>query len=231
MLAIIEHESNGTIGRAGERGTKCAMVPTAEGGELQVCQAYGLTQLHPRTVVSWNQVREPTVYWEDISGKDERAARLQVRLGAWYFAHSVKALNQYDPQSFPEKSAAKADSNQLKLALMAYARGWGALNEKLDELRKAGKPLTAYQIAQSFPNWGRRKDGTWINRPVHYAETVWGRYEENQTASPPTSSGGPKLPQLLPSKDSGWIVPLGAMAVLLASKYGLLERLLKGKWA
>ena len=231
MLAIIEHESNGTIGREGSRGTKCAMVPIWGGGEVQVCRAYGLTQLHPRTVISWNKVRDPTVYWEDISGKDERAARLQVRLGAWYFAHSVKALHQYDPKAFPENSAALADANQLKLALMAYARGWGALKEKLGKLREAGEPLTADQIARSFPNWGRRKDGTWINRPVHYATTVWERYLKNQTASPSSSDGGPKLPGLLPSKDGsgGLIVPIGAMALLLAAKYGLFDRLFKVK--
>lgn len=182
VLAVLQHESGGTPGREGSRGTKCGMLPTASGGQVEVCRALGLMQIHPRTVASWNEHGDEIAYLEDMTGDDERAIRMQIRLGCWYLAACVAGLHKFDSKAFPSVSAAKAGQNQLQCALIGYAVGLGALKEKLEQLRSENKPLTYEQLVKSFPEWGKsKKTGEWINRPLHYSAVVWDQYAKNAT--------------------------------------------------
>jgi len=192
ILAVMQHESGGVPGREGGRGTKCGMLPTASGGQVEICRALGLMQIHPRTVASWNEHGNETAFVEDMTGDDERAIRMQIRIGCWYLAACVAGLHKYYPESFPAVSAIQADQNQLQCALIGYAVGLGALRKKLDQLKEENKPLTYEQLVKSFPEWGKsQKTGKWINRPLHYAAVVWDQYAKNQTgATIPTTPPG-----------------------------------------
>ena len=178
----MQHESGGVPGREGGVGTKCGMLPTASGGQVEICRALGLMQIHPRTVASWNEHGNETAFVEDMTGDDERAIRLQIRIGCWYLAACVAGLHKYYSKSFPAVSASQADQNQIQCALIGYAVGLGALRQKLDQLKEENKPLTYEQLVKSFPNWGKsQKTGKWINRPLHYAAVVWDQYAKNAT--------------------------------------------------
>jgi hypothetical protein len=182
VLAVMSHESGGIPGRKGSRGTRCGTLPTASGGKVQVCGALGLMQIHPLTVSSWNEHGDETAYLEDMTGDDERAIRIQIRLGCWYLASCVAGLHQFDPTAFPAVSAAKAGQNQLQCALIGYAVGLGALKKKLKQLQSENKPLTYDQLVKTFPEWGKsKKTGKWINRPLHYAAVVWDQYAKKAT--------------------------------------------------
>jgi len=182
VLSVLQHESGGTPGREGNRGTKCGILPTASGGKVEVCRALGLMQIHPRTVASWNEHGDEIAYLEDMTGDDERAIRIQIRIGCWYLAACVAGLHKFDSTAFPAVSASKANQNQLQCALIGYAVGLGALKEKLEQLRSENKPLTYEQLVKSFPDWGKsKKTGKWINRPLHYAAVVWDQYALNAT--------------------------------------------------
>ena len=174
VLAIIKKESGGIPGLVAGASCKPWPIPLAGGGTITYNHALGLMQIVPRTIASYNE-RHPDeiVYYEDMKGQDERAARLQIRVGCAVYASAVNALFRYDPRIFPAPSPGNATVEQLKLALVAYRMGFGALRKKLDKLRELGKPLTFESLANTFPNWGMNEQGQWINRPIFYTSTLW----------------------------------------------------------
>lgn len=213
ILAIINHESGGKSGLQAKVKCKSALLPSVTGTEWKVDRALGLMQVIPPNVASWNEnPSHEKVYVEDMIGNDERAIRLQIRLGCWIYASTIAGIHKFFPETFTTTSAADADPNLIRLSFMAYAVGVGALKEKLDTLKKQGKPLTFEQIKANFPNWGKNAQGKWINRPIHYAETVWNAYAahaggEKISTTPP--SLGDKIGNAV--KGGGWLlIPLAA---------------------
>lgn len=193
VLAIINHESGGIIGRPSEEKNKAYEVLNDAGEMVTQSHAYGLMQCSPGLLRTYqDRGLSPKITLDDLKGKDDRAARTQIKLGCWYFAHQVRALHQYDPKIFSGQSPGTASDEQLKLALMSYAAGWGGKSEpgakglkpRLDELRHLGLPLTAASIGQQFPTWGQKKKGGWFIRPNHFAKTIFAAYRQVEGAQP-----------------------------------------------
>lgn len=197
MLAIIAAESGGQAGRLSQATTKPAAVPRADGSEITFNRAMGLTQCIPSVVAGYAKAFKHPAYFEDMTGSDERAARLQVRLGAWVFASGVRLLHDYDPIAFPAKSPGASTPEQLKLALVAYAIGFGNLKKKLDVLKEEKTPLALDTLKTRFPWWGYNKEaGQWINRPIQSSEKKWALYTKNMSNAPGADS--PANPLALP---------------------------------
>lgn len=199
ILAIIAHESGGRAGEPSVATTKPWDIPLRGGGVVNYNHALGLMQVIPRTLAGYNK-NNPTVYFEDMAGTTEQAARAQVRVGSWVYANEVRNLYQYDKAAFPGSTPGKAPPNQLMLALCSYAFGFGRVRKKLNELRERGEPLTFEALARNFPNFGKVGD-KWLSRPLKFARVVWSNAKKHgqgtDTGTDPTR----------PS-DSSWIFPL-----------------------
>lgn len=213
ILAIIKHESNGTIGRPGGVNTKCGNVPTVNGGVKKVCKAFGLMQVIPSTVAYYNsQQSNPNnkATFEDISGTDERAARIQIKIGCFYLAFANHFIHKLYPLDFPAFSLSSATPDQIKVALTAYAVGHGALKQKLDALKDEKRKLSFDNLKKYFPTWGQNKAGKWINRPLHYANVVnkWFQSDHTQTGSPGQSTGLMARTKKTAKKNSWILIPL-----------------------
>lgn len=214
MLAVIQHESGGVAGAIGKGETKWGSIPStnSQSGKVNVNHALGLCQVIPPNVESWNEnPNNETVYLEDMTGTDERAIRLQIRLGCWIMASGFHGLSKFYPENFVS-SGKDSNANEIRLALVAYAIGIGALKEKLDQLKAEGKALTYEQLAESFPDWGKSSSGKWVNRPLFYARNVWDKYAEatGGTKTPASSKVGKVWAK------GGWIVVPLAMAFIWA---------------
>lgn len=191
ILSIINNESEGSAGEPARVRTKHSReLPTRAGGSRLVDRAYGLMQCVPLVVIDFNNAHpQKPVYWEDISGTDGNSGRLQIRVGCWLFRKMVRNLNRDFPEAYPGTNAGNAPPEHLTAALVAYARGYGALKKKLDILKDQGLPLTQRNLYEKFPLWGwSHKDQKWINRPLYYSAKVWRRYMRNKTGAPGTST-------------------------------------------
>ena len=197
-----------------------------KGGDVMVDRAYGLMQVIPSTVAWYNQLHpKDFAYFEDVSGKTERAARMQIRIGCWLLAHNVRMLHKFDPQAFPGTSPGTASPEQLGQALIAYAIGLGALRKRLRVLKEKELPLTQGSLHEQFPLWDYSKTKEkWINRPLHYGSVVWRNYERNKTnipgtVPPPNPTGQPTTVVAGVKKDSPFGIPLLlVLAALIRSK-------------
>jgi len=185
VLAIIAHESGGRAGTEAERPCKPDTLPTDGGGQIVVNHAMGLMQVIPSNVTAWNQNKKPVITYQDMTGKDERAVRLQIRIGCSIFASYVHKLHQFDPVVFPGTSPGTAHENQLSLALVAYAIGPGkpggkrGLIPKLEQLKANNKPMNLTALSKAFPKWGYSEQSQrWTNRPVQYGHSVWAKYNK-----------------------------------------------------
>lgn len=237
MLSIIAHESNGQSGIKSHAETRAAELPTDRGETITVNHAMGLTQVIPAHIQAWNQHKEPKITVEDMTGKDERSARLQIRLGSSIFASYVAKLNSYDPYTFPGTSPSTATPEQFRLALVAYAIGPGrtggerGLIPKLEQLKAQGKPQTLAALAENFPKWGYSEEqNRWINKPLQAAQTVWSNYQQNTQGRPQSQA----IEKHQPSKPSttGWTLPalfLGAAVLLELTRNKELKKLIK-RW-
>jgi len=153
MLAIVQTESGGVPGLVSALPSGCAELPTDTGGKRSACNDLGLCQINPTTAVTYNaQGFKPPVTYDDLIGKDERAIRQQIRVGAWLVAWIAAKLHAYDPKRWP-KQINPNNVDQCKLIFSAYAAGWGALREKLQALNAGGIAPSYSAIARSFPQW------------------------------------------------------------------------------
>ncbi len=221
VLAITKHESNGVPGIASSATTKPHDIPLEGGGHINYNHALGLMQIIPGTIASYNAGHPADiVFYEDMKGTDERAARLQIRVGCAVYASGIRNLHNYDPAVFTGNTPGNATIDQLMFALTAYARGFGALRVKLNQLKAQNMALTFANLAQTFPTWGQNAAGEWINRPIQYTETVWnnainhGMEPGEGTSHPPGPSTGP--PDTLIAGFDGPAIAM-AMGILILS--------------
>lgn len=210
VLAVIRNESNGVAGLAAGRASKSRdYIPTVDGGQRYVDRAYGLMQTVPVTVLGYNKHEQAKpgfdpitlATWEDISGTDERAARIQIRAGCYYLALANHLIHQAHPEAAPAASLSSASLDQIRIVLTGYAVGAGATIEKLNQLAEQGKPLTFASLATSFPDWGGKH-----NRPIYYANKVSGYYTENKNGSYTGKEPGGLLARLKGKNGTGFIV-------------------------
>lgn len=205
VLSIIEHESGGQAGIKSHASTRAAEIPNDAGGVVTVSNALGLMQVIPPHVAAWNINKTPEITVEDMTGNDERAARLQIKIGSSIFASYLHRLHKFDPKEFPGKTPGTSTPEQLQLALVAYAIGPGSkggtkgLIPRLEKLRAMKRPLTLEALAIAFPKWGYSESKQrWINRPVDAAKTVWNRFQRNVQSAPKQEK---QKKTILPSPD------------------------------
>jgi len=212
VLSMIKAESGGVSGIVSSATIPSAVIPRENGGEERLSHAYGLMQIPPSLVSWWNENQTPKVTVEEVSGKDERAARLQIRLGCFSFASCVNGLHKYDPRAFPGVSPGKAPDNQLKMALIAYKMGLEPLKKQLNALKAQKSRLTSDELAKRYPG-----------NPASYAASVWYEYIKNRTGVIPGQQ-----PRPMPGSFEGMIqklkqidwVPIAVMAgSVLVSNY------------
>lgn len=179
LLAFIKQESGGVIGKKARATCRKGPIPLLNGGDIIYDRALGLMQIVPRTIASYNE-HNPTVYFEQMSGKTLNDARIQIRVGTGVLASEIKTLNNFFPDEFPGRTPATIDTNQLLMTILAYRMGGPGLRKKLNKLKERGLALTYENIVQEFPLWGYRppneetgEPGKWINRPIHYTDTIW----------------------------------------------------------
>lgn len=177
VLAVIQNESRGVAGLpAGRQSKSRSYLPCTDGTEKWVDRAYGLMQTVPCTVLSYNDYQrsrsdfDPNklATWEDISGKDERAIRIQIAIGCYYLAVANRILNINHPDSAPSKSLSNANADQIKLVLASYAIGAGATSKKLRLLEEKNVKPSFANLERYFPDWGKP-----ANRPVYFARKVF----------------------------------------------------------
>lgn len=203
LLAIIEHESGGIAGIVSRRKRAAGFypLPLDSGGEKMVENDLGLMQTGPAVVLAFSKATKTPVTYQDMTGKDERAYRLQIRVGAWYLANQIRNLHGYDTKQFPGKTPAQANENQYRLALIAYARGFGDLKKKLDSLREKRAPLTLSVLESSFPDW---------RQGPQFARDIWRRYQQNKTATVAIEPSEP-IGKRIKAIASEWAIPLALL--------------------
>lgn len=215
VLAIIKHESGGTPGIAAKVRCKCGMLPDTAGNQLEVCNALGLMQTIPATINWYNDTAQPAeiATIEDMTGSDERAKRLQIRIGCKFLAHANNYLHKRFPETMPESSLANASDDQIKLALTGYAVGNGATAKKMQAAKEQGYSPTFANIQRLFPNWGKNAAGQWINRPLKYAGDVSTMFRANRSGSYTGTRAGDLIARVKTAPKGGMI----ALALLLTA--------------
>jgi hypothetical protein len=185
VLALIKHESAGYVGRKAGVACKPGVLHDAAGNSHTVNHALGLMQTIPATIDWYNQsapANEKATF-EDMTGTDERAARLQTRIGCKFLAFVNHYLHKKMPEAAPAASLSEASPDQIKLALTGFAVGHGATLKKLKAVKALGVLPSFEAIKANFPGWGKNSAGKWINRPIKFAEVVFDWYRENKTGS------------------------------------------------
>jgi hypothetical protein len=202
ILALIAGESGGKAGEPGNRKTNSRdHIPKADGSTVYVERALGLMQCVPSTILWYNQEhpQNPATF-EDMTGSNDRAARMQIKMGAWVYKHNIAGLKRWYPAFFQFGDVGRATENQLQLALIAYGIGMGNLKRKLDKLGAAGERLDVRSLQKAFPKWGFDTDtGKWRDRPLQSAGNKWSMYMRHRTGDstpigPFNPTGQPEMP-------------------------------------
>lgn len=186
VLSIIRHESAGIIGRPGKGHIRSpGIVFDVNGVPHDIDVALGLMQTIPATIQGYNSdvPADERATLEDMTGTDERAARLQIRVGCRFLAGCNQYLHKKFPDACPAQSLSTATDDQIGIVLTAYAVGPGNTAKKLQKLIELGKKPTFSNLQIEFPTWGQNSDGRWINRPLLYAQTVLKWYRDNKKNS------------------------------------------------
>lgn len=191
VLAIINNESGGEPGIRAHVKCKCGEIPDVNGIQHRICYAYGLMQCIPSLVQWYNTMTEDAekkATIEDLQGSDERAIRIQIRIGCMFLAYCNRYLHKKFPEACPAETLAKADNDQIAIVSTAYAVGHGATARKLEALQKSGMELTFKNLLVQFPDWGRNKQGKQVNNPLKYAQKISRNFQRNYTQSYEVSS-------------------------------------------
>lgn len=188
VLAVIQHESGGYVGLTGKGKTRCGELPDIHGNKHELCNAIGLMQTIPATVAWYNDTApdDQRATIEDMIGTDERAARLQIRVGCKFLAYVNHYLHNRFPSVFPAASLSDASDDQISLVLTGYAVGHGATAQKVQALIDAGKKADFNAVKNANPNWGK-SGNVWLNRPVQYAQAVMAQFSKHRGGSYDTS--------------------------------------------
>jgi len=223
ILALIQKESGGQAGVIGRIQISSALrgnIKTTSGGKKFVDRALGLMQTVPVLINAFARAN-PTknVTYETMIGKTRRSAGIQIAIGCNYLATQIKNVHKYDPVAFPGDTPAKASLNQVAMAVMSYAIGWGNVKKRLTILKNEGKPLTLESLADRFPRWGyNTKTKKWVNRPIQGTVKVMDaakKYGEDTDTSEPK-----RFPLPTPEKPIS-LALIGVLLVLVG--YAIME--------
>lgn len=233
VLAIIKHESGGTPGRRGTVHTKNGTLVDVCGNEQIWNIALGLMQTIPGTIESFNSNKSGAGFAtvEDVTGNDERAIRMQIRIGCAYLATANHILHNAFPDTCPASSLSEASDDQIKLVLTGYAVGAGRTMKKMKQAKQEGYSPTFANIKKLFPKWGQNAEGKWINRPLKFAQDVMPNYKANRGGSFTGTRAGDLIARAKncvssPAGSAGGMI---ALAVLLTAAGWAVNRYYKPK--
>jgi hypothetical protein len=190
VLSIIQRESGGKIGAIGRGKTRCGELTDSTGNKTEICHALGLMQTIPATVAWYNKTvtGNDIATLDDMIGSDERAARMQIRIGCKYLAYINHFLHEKFPDVLPAASLSSATDDQISLVLTAYLIGHGSTAKKINALIDAGKKISFLSVKNAFPEWGKVGD-IWVNRPIKYAESVMSQFSKHRSGSYDSAPG------------------------------------------
>jgi hypothetical protein len=97
--------------------------------------------------------------------------------------------------------------------------GFGALSKKLNKLASMSLALTYENIKTHFPLWGyNQQSGNWVNRPIHYTETIWTAALDHgmEPGAPVDNIPGPDLPEIELAGTGGTLAVLVAIGMAIA---------------
>lgn len=186
VLGIIKHESAGVPGIKGTGKIRTpGILHDVDGNAHEVDVALGLMQCIPAVVNGYNSGKTgaDVVTYEDMTGDDDRAIRMQIRTGCYYLGAANNVLHGDFPETCPERSLAEASDDQISLVLTAYAVGAGATSKKMEAAKNQGYSPTYKNLKIAFPNWGKNAAGEWVNRPLLFAKTVMQQFKANRSGS------------------------------------------------
>lgn len=136
-LAIIKNESGGRVG---------AVNPTANDS--------GLMQVVPISLKWYNQKHARKYTMNDLQGKSDSSARIQIRIGLWVLASWWRIAYRYLKKRRPTVPL----DDLARIADLFYARGQAGARRKID---KVAPNFEA--IESAYPDW----------RPVGHARRIW----------------------------------------------------------
>ena len=209
ILAVIERESHGELGQAAKRKTKEPYTPQEIKCGLDrdlIQRALGLMQITPICLREYNRKnRSDPVTPCELASKDTRAARAQIRVGAWFLDLCLRWAHSVDQAAHPWPRGLLSRP-QIELAALAYKQGIGGTAARLRAAGVAGLPLTVRSIQKLDPAWGNGE------RPYEYAASVASAYDRGVLDPVPAPE---------PKKNDGdflLIALLGLVAIYWASK-------------
>lgn len=218
VLSLIWQESRGQIGEVAEMSCRPWEIPTSGGGTMIFKYAMGLMQVVPRTLYWYNTKNQQRVTFEDMTGKTMAHAAIQIRVGCWVLLSEIRGLHLFDSAQFAGTTPADIDLNHLRMAMLAYRMGAGALQFKMEKLQERGLALTYENMQNQFPFWGRYWDEetqeyVWKNRPFHYIEKIW-QNALNHGMAPGAPSIDEQPPSVQPPSGGGTASNPGALGVI-----------------
>ena len=182
ILAIIWHESRGTIGAVSGGGLDVfTNTGQREPGEtrdfevdgVKVNHALGLMQCIGSVINDYNRMSgEKKVTVDQMVGKDYDDAIAQIRVGTWRLKRAFDLNHKNFPGFIPPLPEAGREEEGVKLAFLAYAQGNGGLKAKLDDVVAAGKNPTYSAAKELFDGkWGKAGE-----QPFKFADETYQRY-------------------------------------------------------
>jgi hypothetical protein len=185
LLAIVKCESDGVAGQKSKLPSNCADLPQGDGSTIKICSDLGLTQISPQTAIFFNErAPGPPLTLGDLTGTSERAARQQLRAGAWFLDWTFRELKRTFPKVFTAADLATATPDQIRLTFAGYGGGIGSAKNKIGEALAQGVPVTWAALTRKWPNWPAARG----------ANNKWAAYTRAQKGDPLIASVVPNAP-------------------------------------
>ena len=193
VLAVITRESNGRPGLVGSSGD------------------LGLMQVNPGTLTGYN-ARNPPISFEQMTGKDAGAARLQVRAGVWVLRRALLAVHKLDPVRYPWPKGPPSDEQILKSDLV-YAAGAGAV----EHYRRRVLSMTGSDDVAILASYAPGPPGLDRKWQIPARKFGHGRAVLSMARADTGGGGGaPRPPVVVPQPSAGGGAVLLLAALLLA---------------
>lgn len=168
VLAIIQRESGGVIGRKAGAKTRVAVKLLRDDGTYILYQrALGLMQVIPLIIKNWNNTHTDKATFERMSGGTMLDAHYQVKLGWWTLKSNFKSINDLLPEIPAIGLDGRMNPPWVRYVLVTYRWGIGNLRKKIKQLRAEGRSTDWNTFIARFPNLGGSK-----NRVLLYVRHV-----------------------------------------------------------
>jgi hypothetical protein len=141
-------------------------------------------QTIPTVITSWSKRNPPGAFWEDVTGSDFNSGDLQIQIGVDLLKRIINQVKHIIPE-IPQYLDGQLNEDFAKFCLVAYAWGIGRLTKKILEMRQKNLAINWNTFQQTYPDLGKP-----ANRPLYYANKVWGKAKSVVDPSSPPFWGG-----------------------------------------